>query len=407
MNLVDRVKNMMVTPKTEWDVVAAEPSQPKEIVTGYVIPLAALAAVAGFISSVVIGTSVPMLGTVRMSIAGGLVSAVLTFVMAIVGVFVMGFIIDALAPTFGGTKSMPQAVKVAAYSYTPIWVLAIVAIIPYLGVLISLVSIAFAIYLLYLGLPRLMRSPPEKAAGYTAVVVVVGIVVGFVIAMVASFATMPFMAATALTTGGATTTTFERGSKGAELEAFAKKMEEAGKKIEAAEKTGDAGKQMEAAMAALGTAISGGKGVEPVQLDALKPLLPETFAGLPRTAQRSDRSGVAGLMAAKVQGDYGEGDKRAKLEIIDTGGAAGLMGLAAWASVGATSESEDDQRIERMRRDGKRFVREEISKTQGRNAYSVILADRFMVSAEGQGVDINALKSAVNGIDLSKIEGLK
>ncbi|MEO5677203.1 MAG: hypothetical protein ABIQ84_06620, partial [Usitatibacter sp.] len=86
--------------------------------------------------------------------------------------------------------------------------------------------------------------------------------------------------------------------------------------------------------------------------------------------------------------------------------AAGLTGLAAWAMLGA-SESENDQRTERMRREGNRMVREESSKRDGTHAYSVILGDRFVVSAEGQGVDLNALKSAVNTIDLVKIESLK
>jgi hypothetical protein len=406
MRLIDRAKNIMVTPKTEWDVIAAEATPQKDLITGYVLPLAAVAAVAGFISAVVIGTSVPMLGTARASVVGGLVGAILQLVMAVVGVFIMAFIIDALAPTFGGTKSMPQAFKVAAYSYTPVWVFAIPAMIPYLGVLIGLLGIVFAVYLLYLGLPRLMRSPQDKAAGYTAVVVVVGIVVGFVVALVISLVTLPFMGAAALAEGSRTT--FETGSTGAKMEDFAKKMEEAGKRMEAASKSGDSAKQMEAAMGALGTAISGGKGVEPVQLDALKPLLPATFAGLPRTSERADRSGIAGLMAAKVEGDYGDGaNKRVQLEIVDTGGAAGLTGLAAWAALGAQSESEDSERIQRMRREGNRLVREEVSKRGGTSTYSVILADRFMVSAEGEGVEFNTLKSAVNGLDLGKIESLK
>jgi hypothetical protein len=407
MNLVDRAKNMIVSPKTEWDVVAAETTAPAQLVTGYVLPLAAVAAIAGFIGAVAIGTSVPMLGTVRMSLAGGIVGAILQLVLAVVSVFVMGFIIDALAPTFGGQKNMAQAIKVAAYSYTPVWVLSILAIVPFLGVLVALVSVVYAIYLLYLGLPRLMRSPPEKAAGYTALVVVVGIIVGFVLAMVVSLSTAPFMGMAGGALSRSPTVTFDKDSPAAKLDDFAKKMEEASKKMEAAQKSGDTNKQVEAALGALGTAISGGKGVDPVQLDVLKPFLPETFAGMPRTSQRADRSGVAGLMAAKVQGVYSDGTKRVQLEVTDTGGAAGLMGLAAWAAVGAGSESEDDNHIERMRREGNRLVREEVSKRGGTNGYSVILADRFMVSADGRGVDINTLKSAVASLDLAKLESLK
>jgi hypothetical protein len=406
MSIVDRVKNILMTPKTEWGVVAAEATPPKDLITGYVLPLAAIAAVAGFVGAVLIGTSVPVLGTVRASVVGGVVMAILQLVMAVVTVFLMGFIIDALAPTFGAQKNMAQALKVAAYSYTPVWVLSILAIIPYLGMLVGLVAIVFAVYLLYLGLPRVMGAPQEKAAGYTALVVVVGIVLGFILSMVVGLATAPFLAmSTALSPGS--TVTYDKDSAAGKLDEFTRKMEEATKKMEAAQKSGDTGKQMEAAMGALGTALSGGKGVEPVQLEALKPFLPETFAGMPRTSQRADRSGVAGLMAAKVEAEYSDGNKRVDLEVTDTGGAAGLMGLAAWAAVGASSESENDQRIERMRRDGNRLYREEVSKRGGTNNYSVILADRFVVSVEGQGVDINTLKSAVASIDLKKIESLK
>ena len=408
MALIDRAKNMIVTPKTEWDVVAAEATPPKDLITGYVLPLAAVAAVAAFLSAVVVGTSVPLVGTIRQSVAGGIVGAVLSLVMAVVMVFVMGFIIDALAPTFGGQKSMPQAMKVAAYAYTPVWVLSIIAIIPYLGVLISLASMVLAIYLLYLGLPRVMRSPQDKAAGYTALVVIVGIVVGFVIAAVIGLATAPFRLMGAALDGGSTVV-LDRGGHSAKLDEFARKMDEANKRMEAAQKSGDPQKQMEAAMGALGTALSGGKGVDPVQLDVLKPMLPEQLLGMPRTGQRADRSGVAGLMAAKVEGDYGDanGTKRAHLSITDTGGAAGLMGLAAWATAGTSQESEDDSHVERMRREGNRVVREEISKTGGTNTYSVILADRFVVEARGHGVDAKDLKSAVNSLDLGKLEGMK
>jgi hypothetical protein len=407
MNVVQRAKNILVSPKTEWEAIAADPTPTKDLVVKYVLPLAAVAAVAAFIGLVVIGTSLGPLGTVRLGVGAGLVSLVFQIVMAVVMVFVLGFIIDALAPTFGGTKNMDQAVKVAAYSYTPVWVVGILAIIPFLG-LLGILALFYAAYLLYLGLPRLMKSAPDKSVGYTVIVIVVGIVVGWIIALVSSLITAPAMMGAAMMGGGAASVTYDKNSPMGKLDDYSKKMEEAGKRMEAAGKTGDPKQQMEAALGALGTALSGGKGVEPVQLDTLKPFVPEQFAGLPRVAVRSDRSGVAGLMAAKVEGEYSDGtNKRVELEVVDTGGAAGLMGLAAWAGAVGQAESENDSRIERMRRDGNRMVREEISKRGGTNTYSVILADRFMVSAEGRGVDINTLKSAVSSLDLKKIETLK
>jgi hypothetical protein len=405
MQLVQRAKNIIVSPRTEWDVIAAEATPARDLVVGYVLPLAALAALAGFVGMTLVGQSLPFLGTFRMGVGWGLALAIYQIVMAVVFVYVLGFIIDALAPTFGGQKNMAQAIKLAAYSYTPAWLAGILGIIPALGIL-AILGALYGLYLLYLGLPRLMNNPPDKSAGYTALVVVCAIVVGFIISMIGGLITAPAMMA-AHGVGAGAGMTFDRGSGGAQLEQFAKKMEEAGKRMEEAQKSGDAQKHVEAALGALGTALSGGKGVEPVQLEVLKPFVPEKFAGLPRTDIRAERSGVAGLMAATVEGEYGEGDRSVQLEIVDTGGAAGLTALAGWAALGVSKESETSDRVERMRRDGNRLVREEISKRGGTQTYSVILADRFVVTAEGRGVDIDALRAAVASLDLAKLETLK
>jgi len=408
MNLVERAKNIMMTPKTEWEAVAADATPTQGLVTGYVLPLAALAAVAGFISVAVIGTSMPFTGaTFRMPMGWAVGMLIYHLIMAVVAVFVLGFIIDVLAPTFGGTKNFNQAIKVAAYSYTAGWLGSVLGIIPWIGWLLGLIVGLYGFYLLYLGLPRVMKNPPDKSIGYTVVVVIVAIVVAFVISVIGGLITAPAMMA-GMAMGGGPKVTYDRNSNMGKLDEFSKKMEEAGKKMEQAQKSGDPSKQMEAAMGALGTALSGGKGVEPVQLDALKPFLPEKAAGLPRTASSSDRSGVAGLMVAKVRGEYGDqSGKTLTLEVVDTGGAAGLTGLAGWAMLGTTAESENDARIERMRREGNRMVREEISKKGGTNSYSVILADRFVVSGQGRGVDFDTVKSAVNALDLGKVESLK
>jgi hypothetical protein len=180
MNIVNRAKNMFLTPKTEWDVVAAETTPPAQLITGYVLPLAAIYAIASFLGMAMIGALFG--GMIGVTFA--LVSAIYHLVMAVVSVFVLGFIIDALAPTFAGTKNFNQAIKVAAYSYTPVWVLGILLIIPPLGWLAVLVGALYALYLLYLGLPRLMQSPQDKAVPYIVVVVVCSIVLWIVVAMV-------------------------------------------------------------------------------------------------------------------------------------------------------------------------------------------------------------------------------
>ena len=404
MNIVERVKNILVTPKTEWDVIAAEATPPKQLIISYVLPLAAIAAIAGFISYSLIGMS--MFGvTVRTPIMWGIVMIVYQIVMAVVSIFILGFIIDALAPSFGGQKSMDQAVKVAAYSYTPGWLGAVLGIIPWIGWLLGLVAALYGLYLLFLGLPKLMKNSPDKTIVYEIVVVVVAIIVGFVIASIGAMITGGAMMGSAAMHGAASPAAPSVTYQNKELDAFAKKMEDASKKMEAAQKSGDANKQMEAAMATLGTALSGGKGVEPVQIDALKPFVPETFAGLPRKDLQTERGGAAGFVTTKVQGVYGDDSgKNARVEVLDTGGVAGLMGLASWMNV--QGEKENSERRESTRRDGKRLIHEEQNKTGGSSKYTVVLNDRFIVEARGN-VDYGQLKSAVNSLDLGKIESMK
>jgi hypothetical protein len=406
MNLVDRVKNILLTPKTEWDVIAAETTPPKQLIVGYVLPLAVLAAICGFISSAIIGTT--LLGaTYRTPIVWGIAVLILQIVMAVVSVYVVAFVIDALAPSFGAQKNFNQALKIPAYCFTAAWIGAVFAIIPWIGWLIAILISLYGFYLLYLALPKLMRNPDDKTILYTVVVVIVTFVVMFIvnmlIGMIAAGGAM--MGASAMGPRVAPNVTFDADSRAGKMNEFARKMEEAGRKMEAAQKSGDSSAQMAAAMGTLGTALSGGKGVDPVQLEALKPFVPDTFAGLPRTDLRTDRSGVAGLMTAKAEGVYGDATgKRASLEVTDTGGAAGLMGLASWMGVQGEKESAD--RRESTRKEGNRLVHEEVSKRGGKNKYMLVLNDRFVVSAEGT-VDIAALKSGVSSLDLKKIEALK
>ena len=174
MALVQRVQNICLKPKQEWEVIAGETSSTADLLKNYALPLAAIGAVAGFIGLSFIGMSVPFLGTYRVPMVTGLVSAAVGLAIQLASVFVLGLIIDALAPKFGGEKNSAQALKVAVYSFTPGWAVSVVRILPSLGILAGLASL-YGIYVLYLGLPRLMKSPQEKAVTYTLVVVACGI----------------------------------------------------------------------------------------------------------------------------------------------------------------------------------------------------------------------------------------
>jgi len=185
MDLVDRAKNILLTPKTEWPVIEAEQTDIKSLYVGYIMILAAIPAIAGIIGSMFVGS---MVGAVAgraglgMGMGGGFAVAhgIAAYVITLVVIFVFAFIVDALAPTFGGQKNQINALKLVAYSATAGWVASIATIIPVLGWIVAIVGSLYGIYLLYLGLPVLMKCPEDKTVVYMVVMVVVYIVLYWV-----------------------------------------------------------------------------------------------------------------------------------------------------------------------------------------------------------------------------------
>ena len=183
MSLVDRVKRILMSPRTEWQVIDAEPTTPAQLYTGYIVPLAAIGPIAQLIGYSVFGISVPFMGTYRVPIGSAITSALVTYVLSLAATYVLALIIDALAPTFNGQRSQIQALKVAAYSSTASWVAGIFHLIP--GLRLLTILGLYSLYLLYLGLPIVMKAPREKAVAYTAVVILAAIVLFMVIGVIA------------------------------------------------------------------------------------------------------------------------------------------------------------------------------------------------------------------------------
>lgn len=183
MGLVDRVKNILLNPRQEWEVIDGEVTTPADLYKGYIIPLAAIPAIAQAVGNSVFGITIPLVGTYRTPVGSAITGAVIQYVLTLAGVYVLALIIDGLAPTFSGVKNQIQALKVAAYSSTASWVAGIFALMP--GLRILTILGLYSIFLLYLGLPVLMKTPKEKALGYTVLVILAGIVLFMVIGLVA------------------------------------------------------------------------------------------------------------------------------------------------------------------------------------------------------------------------------
>ncbi|MDR2011804.1 MAG: YIP1 family protein [Rhodanobacter sp.] len=180
--LIERIKNILTTPETEWPVIAAESTTVPDLYKNYIAIIAALPAIVVFIKGSLIGFSAFGL-TARTPIGPGLAGMIVCYVLSLAMLYVISLIIDALAPTFDGEKNQIQALKAATYAGTAGAIASIGLLVPWLGVLIALAGGIYSIYLLYLGLPATMKCPPEKAGGYTAVSIICAAVLGGILAL--------------------------------------------------------------------------------------------------------------------------------------------------------------------------------------------------------------------------------
>lgn len=197
MDLVARAQGIILKPKEEWVKIKAEPTNITGLFTSYAAILAAIPAVAHFIGMGFIGQKIPFIGWYRFGLGRALVYAIFAYIFSLVAVAVIGYVINALAPTFASAPNLNQAMKLAVYSYTPAWVAGILNIIPALSPLVILASL-YGLYLLYLGLANpLMETPKEKVLGYF----IVSIVVAFVISVIFGFILGAIFAVRGVTTG--------------------------------------------------------------------------------------------------------------------------------------------------------------------------------------------------------------
>jgi hypothetical protein len=407
--LITRVKSILLTPKTEWPVIAAEPATTVGIYTGYILLLAALPALCQFIRLAVFGYSVPLLGTMHISIPFAVEMAVRLYLGSVIGCFLMALIVNALAPTFGGQKDSVQALKVVAYSYTASWIAGIAVLLPALGFLIMIVGLIYGIYLLYLGLPPTMKCPPEKAGAYTAVTLICGIILGvllmYVLGVVLGLRSQMGMGGMGF--DRTSHATFDRNSPAGQLSQWAQGVAAAGKQLEAAQKSGDSQAAANAVGQMMTSAVSGGQKVEALAPDRLKGFLPDTLGGLKRTEASAERNGALGMQVATATARYGDesGGRSLKLEVTDMGGAKGVLAVASHANI--EEDRQTDSGYVKTYQQGGSLIHEQWDNASKEGEYSAVVADRFMVKVQGSGSSIDELKSALGGVDMTGLAALK
>jgi len=378
-----RAKRLILQPKAEWPRIDAEPMSVRGIMTGWVVPLAAIGPVAQLIGSLLFGYG--LFGIhYRPTIGAAITTAVLAYITALIATWVLALVIDALAPSFDGTKNPVQAMKVAAFSATAGWLAGIFGLIPSLAFL-GLLGL-YSLYLLYLGLPLLMKAPAEKAMSYTIVTIIVAVVLFVAAGMITGAIARALVPAPRLGDGTISGSVTVPGVGKVDLG----KLQDASKQMQAAADSAEA-------KAAAGTPSA----IDPAALQAM---LPGAIDGWQRTETESSGGGAAGIAGSNARATYASGDDSFTLSITDSG-TLGSIATLGGALTGQSSR-QTATGYEKTAMANGHMVHEQWDNSAHSGSYGTMVASRFMVSAEGSAPNIDTLKHAVAAIDPDKLASL-
>ncbi len=371
--IVERAKAMILSPKDEWPKILTEMQDQSDILRGYVLPLAAIGPVASLIGGQVFGYGAFGF-SYRPSLVAALVTALLGFVLSVVAVFVLMLIADLLAPKFAGQSNRLNAFKLVAYSYTASWLAGIFGLIPSLG-FFSLLGL-YSFYLLYTGATPMMKVPQDKAVGYTVVTVVCAIVLSILVAPITALVSGIFISPAMVTTSDGGTGSVTIPGVGSI-------------DVDKAEKFG---KQMEDA--------TQGK-TPPVEPAKLQELLPASIGNFTRTGTQTM---AVGAMGSTAEGTYASGGKSFTLRVADMSALGALAGLGS--AMGVQQSREDANGYEKTETVGGQMQTESWDKSNNSGKFGRMVANRFMIEAEGNADSVDQLKAAVASVDQEELTDL-
>jgi len=177
---VNRLKGILLQPGSTWKAIDGEFTKPAALYRGWVLPLALIGPICGALGTLVFGLSFGVIGAYRLPVVNIAILAVVDYVLSVAGVFALSMVINGLAPTFGGQKNDVQALKVAAYASTPWFIAGVFHLIPQLALVGILVSL-YTVYLVFSGVPIVMKPAKDQAMGYAIVAVLGALVVALII----------------------------------------------------------------------------------------------------------------------------------------------------------------------------------------------------------------------------------
>ena len=389
MNLIQRATDILLKPEKTWPSLEQEPATSASILKSYLVFLAVIPALAGAPGDRMVELSLFGLQH-RFSFIADCLNILAGYGITLALVFVTAYVVDSLAPTFGGVRSKINALKLVAYGATAAFLGAFFFFSPVLF-LVGVPAALYSFYLMYLGLPTLMKCSPEEAVTYLAVT-------SCYVALIIAAAIVA-----AVLLGRAGDAVLDR------LVPHVKSWQPTsptGKKSQVEAKA--AGTNSSATTPALPVELkpmTGSADTLPLPAEILKAQLPNRVIHLPMTSVEAESGQGAGIPRSSAKASYVDGDRRVDLSITDMGMLGGVVAATGWAK--ATLDRQTPGMIERIYTDGPRRVREIFRRERLVGEIGILLANGVMVEVKGQGVDLKSLHMALNSVKLADIEAMQ
>ncbi|MBL8538179.1 MAG: DUF1282 family protein [Hyphomonadaceae bacterium] len=381
-SIIERVQNIILKPQSEWDRIDGEQANVQQLYTGYALPLIAIAAVCGFIGMSVFGVSGFGI-SYRVPMVTGVVSAIIQIVMGLVGIYVLALITNALAPNFGSQQNMGQAHKLAVYGSTASFLAGVFAIFPPLAML-GILGL-YSLVLLYLGLPRLMKTPEDKRIGYFATIIIASIVLWIVIGVIVGAVQGAVGGNPMGRMGG-----FSMNQNAPVISAESTAPQ--GEVTLPGGGTLDIGE-----LEKMGQAMANGDTAQTADPALLAQRLP---ASLPGGFALETSSNGAAMGVANAEAVYANGGARITLTVTDMGAMGAMAAIAGAANVQQNSTSADG--YSRTQTVNGRVVTEEVN---GDSAKYGVVGRGVAIMADGAGgASIDQVRAAVNAINIEQLE---
>lgn len=398
MSVIARTKNLLLQPRAEWRRIDEEPAGIGRTVARTLLPLAAIPAVCSAIGLCLVGIRGGG-AAVTLPWSVGALQALALYLLAVAGLAVVAIITTLVAPTFGGRAERTRGFKLAVHGATAALVGGIFLLVPPLAPL-ALLAALYSAYLVFTGLPVIMRCAPKRCVPYTAVVVLAGAVVG----LLGSSAMTHFLS---VGLGGAEIALHTPGGM---LRLDAAGLVTASQQMaDAAQKMATASEKQEAAAAQqqkTGTPpVTGGdpdKGVVPAA--SLKAALPETLGPFARKSIEMQGGRVGERESSNAKADYASGEQRLRVELTDLGHMRRLM-----ADAGAVVQGERENAVESERtwQENGRILHENFRKDGSFAQVTTTLRNGVVAELTGQRMTLDEVKAASSQLDLNLLENLR